>query len=121
MRRITNGLFLDEADRVTFEQLRAFLHSRFSPPAAFVGAGTSQALDYPSWDRLLDDLHDMAMRAMPEDRQPWTRHLSHLKRHEDLTWRAQEYRDAIASDEKYLKTLQHTFSPKGDRPGALDE
>lgn len=78
---------------------------RDEQPLAFVGAGTSARLQYPTWSQLLEK---MAAEVNAKYGIP----MAELGRYDDLLWRAEEYRTFLR--EEYQPFLQQTF-PKCTR------
>jgi hypothetical protein len=89
-------------------------------PAAIVGAGLSRALNYPTWKELLQSLHRLAAKSMNKEDRQIRHHFRQLQESEDVIWRAQEYRDAIARDSEYKRFLKKSFAPRHGRSPALD-
>lgn len=115
-------LLFDHADQQAFRRLTQLLIGPHRQAAALVGAGTSQALGYPTWSHLLGELHVMARKVMDSDseRRDISRHFRQIRKCDDITWRAQEYRDAIADERRYQRFLKQTFKPRRGRSAVLE-
>lgn len=105
------------------DNLRAcadLIHSLHKPGAiAFVGAGVSVEAGYPSWSKLLDDLHEKVVELQSKVS---PRELEQIRRIDDLLWRAQEYRRLL--DETAFNSLMWEFfrpraTPKAPTATAL--
>lgn len=57
---------------------------------AFVGAGVSASVGYPTWNRLLTRLHQTVMKLPAAPASP--KYILQLRRMKDSLWRAEEYR-----------------------------
>ena len=113
-------LFFGDADLLTLERLANTLAERRSAPIALVGAGVSQSLNYPSWKKLLDNLHTMAFGKIEATNTVMRSFRRHIRRHPDVIWRAQAYRDAIGDDRIYFSYLRRTFGSSEKRSGTLE-
>src|SRR5262245_35737365 len=106
-----NKILFDDADRVFLQRLGEMFVTPPSAPAAFLGAGVSTAMGYPTWGTLLDRLHRLAFGKVKGTgaRGNLAAYVRRLRHYEDVTWRAQEYRDAIANEPIYLRFLKRQF------------
>lgn len=111
---IDSVLHDDEENRSTLDRLHQRLQSESFAPAVFVGAGTSLALGYPTWKGLLKELHDLALEAMSDESADIRGYFRHLKNLDDYPWRAEEYRQAIGDERRYLSMLRRRFRPSAD-------
>jgi hypothetical protein len=119
------------ADANAFQDLLAVVRSRSA--LALVGAGFSQRVGYPSWDKLLNEMADRldAERARHggntkngngNGNHPVT--AAHpvpelLRRHEDFLWRAEELRQRL-DEEAYRDFLRERFAPRMEEDVCLD-
>src|SRR4051812_37056484 len=82
---------------------------RKSPPLAIVGAGVSVAAGYPTWNKLLDEIHQKLVE-LPIAESP--KYLLQLKRMTyDTLWRCEEYR-RLLGETGFRSVLWETFKPK---------
>jgi hypothetical protein len=103
------ALLFDDADHVAARRLAALLRTDGRGPVAFVGSGTSSALGYPTWNTLLDALHDKAFQPAGSEVGVM---LAKLKKEEDFTWRAQVCREAMSREADYFRFLGKMFAPR---------
>ena len=114
------SLLPSSEDRIAFQKLVHRFRMREHAPAAVIGAGLSRPLNYPTWNELLRSLHRLAETSMNNEDRQVRHHFQQLQDSDDVIWRAQEYRDAIARDREYKRFLKRSFSPRSGRSPALD-
>ncbi|HEX6747020.1 MAG TPA: SIR2 family protein [Longimicrobium sp.] len=110
-------ILADRQNRVAFDELCKAMRRRGPRPIAMVGAGTSVALGYPSWDALLDRLDERAAEAMRGARQQAA---PPVKDYPDKLWRAQEYRRRMG-EVAFGRALQAIFRPNGNAAALVDD
>ena len=87
---------------------------RKEQPLAFVGAGTSARLKYPTWTALIDGMAKAVHKK-------WGAGTTSLARHDDLLWRADEYRTLLDVGD-YEAFLRTTFPKcKSSRDAAVTD
>ena len=111
-------MLFDDADKVFLQRLGRLFVAPRAPPVAFVGAGASTAVGYPTWRMLLEQLHQLAFGKLKMTSGNLSAYVSSLRKYQDVAWRAQEYRDAIANEKLYLKFLRKQF-PRGSKKNRL--
>jgi hypothetical protein len=114
------GVLFDDVDRRWLYKVGTQLKRSSPAPAAFVGSGLSKSLGYDTWGDLLDKLHALAFKGLDAAGDQLSRYAAHVKSIEDMTWRAQEYRDALADEQGYRRFLRQAFQSKGKTSVALD-
>lgn len=112
-------LLFDDADRAWLYKLGYLLRSRQTAPAAFVGAGLSMPLGYPSWNSLLNHLHQAAFGKLNTTTGHLAKYVRSLQSYHDVSWRAQEYRDVLANESWYRRFLRQTFKSTGKSSTAV--
>lgn len=116
-------LFDTVADSTAYQDLLGVVRSRSA--LALIGAGFSQRVGYPSWDRLLnemaDRLDDERKRHGNGDGPVTAGHPlpDLLRRHEDFLWRAEELRQRL-DEEPYRDFLRTRFAPRQEEDSCLD-
>jgi hypothetical protein len=122
-------LFDTVADSTAYQDLLTVL--RGGNTLALVGAGFSQRVGYPSWDKLLNEMAD----CLDAERVRHGGHNGHgdsigtvtdahplpelLRRHEDFLWRAEELRQRL-DEEAYHECLKARFAPSTQEDPCLD-
>jgi hypothetical protein len=100
-----------------FDRLVGLLRRPQQSVIAMVGAGISVGVGYPTWNGLLDMLHDKLMSipqspdVMRRGLLPTPKYIMQLKTSGDLTWRAQEYRRLLGPN-GFNSVIWETFRPK---------
>ena len=121
-------LFDTVADSTAYQDLLNVV--RGGNTLALVGAGFSQRVGYPSWDKLLNEMADCldAERARHDGSSDNAASCSitagHplpelLRRHEDFLWRAEELRQRL-DEEAYHNFLRARFAPSTQADPCLD-
>ena len=120
-------LFDTVADSNAYQDLLGVV--RGGNTLALVGAGFSQRVGYPSWDKLLNEMADRldAERARHDGRDQHAHSsitAAHplpelLRRHEDFLWRAEELRQRL-DEEVYEDFLKTRFAPSTQTDPCLD-
>jgi hypothetical protein len=112
------SILADRQNRVAFDELCKAMRRRGPRPIAMVGAGTSVALGYPSWDALLDRLDEQAADTMRGGARQQA--APPVKDYPDKLWRAQEYRRRMG-EAAFGRALQAIFRPNGAAAALLDD
>ncbi len=109
------------ADATAFQDLLGVVRARSA--LALVGAGFSQRVGYPSWDRLLNEMADRLdterARHGNGDVRAAVPVPELLRRHEDFLWRAEELRQRL-DEEAYHDFLRARFAPRQEEDACLD-
>lgn len=91
-----------------------FIHTLKQGAIAFIGAGVSIEAGYPSWKKLLDQLHVEAHQENPKHYSP--REWGFLQSFDDMLWRAEEYRSRMGPA-RYRKFMSKTFRKRTSKAG----
>ena len=111
-----NQLMLTHLQRDNVEAFKKMLIClKTEQPLALVGSGLVMRAGYPSWDNLMQKLHNYSgiARRVGTDRAEFIRKL------DDPTYRADVYRKELqranGRDDMYFKFLTNTFQPHGHK------
>ncbi|HTE45275.1 MAG TPA: SIR2 family protein [Gemmatimonadaceae bacterium] len=94
-------LLTNPRDRLAFQHLERLVQS--GDALAMIGAGCSARMGYPAWGALLNHMHDRLSQRHGEGAQSGR---ESLRRHDDMLWRAEEYRRLLGPDYGQLLTEQ---------------
>lgn len=72
-----------------------------------IGAGCSARMGYPSWGTLLNQMHECLTLHRGEGAQSGR---ESLRRHDDMLWRAEEYRRLLGDDYETLLTREFSIA-----------